>query len=83
MPSLAFSNLPWNPNLHNPTDTVEWMSGDKLAEVVSLVTEIVTAVQDKPLDWTRPAQDERTNCGCSREGGLSARAWRRQTIRDA
>jgi hypothetical protein len=40
--------------LHQPQDTLKWMSEDKLREVVSLVVSIVDAMQDKPPAWTRP-----------------------------
>ena len=53
VPALAFSSVAWNGRLHSPDDTVEWMSADKLNEVVSLVGAIVSAIADKPLEWTR------------------------------
>jgi aminopeptidase YwaD len=56
VPSLAFSSLPNNIRMHNPTDTVEWIGSDKLAEVISIVSDIVMALQDKLLEWARPAK---------------------------
>lgn len=55
VPSLAVSSTPWSPLYHTPEDTVAWLSADKLTEAVSLVADITAALQDKPLDWTRPA----------------------------
>ncbi|MBI5671219.1 MAG: M28 family peptidase [Chloroflexi bacterium] len=57
VPSLAVSSTPWSPLYHTPEDTIDWVSGEKLAEAVSLVMDIVTALQDKPLDWIRPAAE--------------------------
>jgi hypothetical protein len=43
---------------HQPIDTIQWISPAKLAEVVSLVADVVSALQDKTLDWCRPAEAE-------------------------
>jgi aminopeptidase YwaD len=41
---------------HQPIDTIEWISPAKLAEVVSLVMEIVEALQSRTSDWCRSAE---------------------------
>jgi aminopeptidase YwaD len=39
---------------HQPVDTIHWISPAKLGEVVSLVVDLVDALQDKTSDWCRP-----------------------------
>lgn len=41
--------------LHQPIDTIDWLSPAKLAEVVSLIADLVDALQDKTSGWCRPA----------------------------
>jgi hypothetical protein len=53
VPSVALSSNGVMSHLHQPSDTVELVSEEKLAEVVSLVGAIVQAVQDKPVAWAR------------------------------
>jgi aminopeptidase YwaD len=55
VPSIALSSAGVYTIHHRPADTIEWVSPTKLAEVVPLVLEIVTRLQDKPLEWTRKA----------------------------
>jgi hypothetical protein len=54
VPSVALNSNGVKNLLHQPQDTLMWMSEDKLDEIVSLVGDIVTAVQDKSPVWTRP-----------------------------
>ncbi len=57
VPSIALCFTGDVPNvIHQPTDTIEWISPTKLAEVVSLATGVVNALQDKPSDWCRLAE---------------------------
>ena len=58
VPSLAFSSAGGAPLDHRRADSSEWISPAKLAEVVSLVAEIIDRLQDKPLAWARQAQPE-------------------------
>jgi hypothetical protein len=53
-PSVALNSNGVKNLVHQPQDTLMWMSEDKLREVVSLVGDIVSAVQDKSPSWTRP-----------------------------
>jgi aminopeptidase YwaD len=54
VPSVALNSRGVMSLIHQPQDTIMWMSEAKLDEVVSLVGDIVTAVQDKSPAWTRP-----------------------------
>jgi aminopeptidase YwaD len=54
VPSVALNSNGVKNLLHQPQDTLKWMSEDKLREVMSLVVRIVDAVQDKSPAWTRP-----------------------------
>jgi Iap family predicted aminopeptidase len=42
--------------VHQPADTIEWVSPAKLAELVSLIADVVEALQDRTSDWCRPAK---------------------------
>ena len=53
VPSIAFCTDGMRTLHHQPDDTLKWISEAKVQEVVSLVHDIVTTVQDKSLDWTR------------------------------
>jgi Zn-dependent M28 family amino/carboxypeptidase len=57
VPSIAFtSHFAGVTDInHLPTDTIEWISADKLHEVTALVSEIVEGLQDKSLEWCRGA----------------------------
>lgn len=54
VPAIALSSIGAFGLAHSPLDTIDWVSVDKLNEVVALVTEIIAAVQGKPLEWSRP-----------------------------
>lgn len=54
VPSLALSSIGAFDLAHQPIDTVDWVSLDKLREVASLVTAIVDGVQHAAVAWTRP-----------------------------
>jgi aminopeptidase YwaD len=55
VPSLALSSIGAFGLAHLPIDTFDWVSLDKLNEVVSLVIEIVGSLQDKSWEWCRKA----------------------------
>ncbi len=55
VPSLAFSSSGRVPNDHLRSDTIDWISPAKLAEVTDLAAEIIIALQDQAPGWTRPA----------------------------
>jgi len=40
--------------VHQPSDRIEWASPARLAELVSLMTDVVEALQDRTSDWCRP-----------------------------
>jgi aminopeptidase YwaD len=54
VPSVALNSRGVMSLIHQPQDTMMWMSEAKLGEVVSLVGDIVTVAQDKSPAWTRP-----------------------------
>lgn len=54
VPSVALNARGVMNILHQPQDTMVWMSEDKLGEVVSLADDIISAVRDKSPAWTRP-----------------------------
>jgi aminopeptidase YwaD len=56
VPSLALSSVCGGNITHQRLDTVERVSPAKLAEVVSLVSDIVASLQDKSPAWSRPAE---------------------------
>jgi Iap family predicted aminopeptidase len=55
VPSLAFSSSGRFHNDHLRSDTIEWISPAKLAEVIDLAAAIITRLQDQPAGWTRAA----------------------------
>ena len=52
VPGVALSSLGLD-IAHSTADTLEWMSADKLSEIVMFVADIVHAVEKYPLDWFR------------------------------
>jgi len=54
VPAIALSSIGAFGLAHSPLDTIDWVSVDKLNEVVALVTEIIAAGQGKPHEWSRP-----------------------------
>jgi aminopeptidase YwaD len=55
VPSIALSSKGVVNIWHTPKDTIDWVSEDKLAEVVQWVLDIVGHLHDKSTAWTRPA----------------------------
>ncbi len=41
---------------HQPVDTLDWASRERLTEAAAFVADLVRALQDKTGSWTRPAQ---------------------------
>ena len=55
VPSIAFSNSGGIANHHHqPVDTIEWISPEKMAEVEEFVLELVIGLSGKTPDWCRP-----------------------------
>lgn len=54
VPSVALSSRGQSHLLHQPHDTIDWISEEKLEEVLELVVRLVDLLQDKPLAWSRP-----------------------------
>lgn len=55
VPAVAFGSAGGNPAAHLRTDTVEWLSAEKMAEAARLAADIVEYLQDKSPQWTRTA----------------------------
>jgi aminopeptidase YwaD len=54
VPSVAFGCHPgMSTHHHQPVDTIQWLSADKLAEVVAFEFKIVQMIAAQPSDWTR------------------------------
>jgi aminopeptidase YwaD len=58
VPAVAFTSTGAWDLAHQPEDTVDWVGVEKVAEVVSLVGDIVASLQDRTLQWTRPPAEE-------------------------
>jgi aminopeptidase YwaD len=54
VPSIALTSKGIKDIFHTLSDTIEWISAEKLAEAVQLTLELVEALDDKELSWTRP-----------------------------
>lgn len=55
-PSIAFSSKGIRDIYHTFSDTFEWISGEKLAEVVRLALDLIEVLNEKDLSWSRPKQ---------------------------
>ena len=53
-PSVALTSRGVKDIFHTMSDTIEWISGNKLAEAVHLVLDLVDDLDNKDLSWTRP-----------------------------
>ena len=53
-PSIALTSMGIKDIFHTLSDTIEWISAEKLAEAVQLTLDLVEALDDKELSWTRP-----------------------------
>jgi len=54
VPSVALTSRGIKDIFHTLSDTIEWISAEKLAEAVQLTLDLVEALDDKELSWTRP-----------------------------
>lgn len=53
VPSLALSSIGVTNTMHQPIDTLEWISPEKLGEVISFITNFVESLQDRSIEWCR------------------------------
>lgn len=53
-PSLAFTSKGIRDIYHTSSDTFDWISGQKLAEVIRLALDLVEVLDQKDLSWSRP-----------------------------
>ncbi len=56
VPSLAFTSRGIRDIHHTPSDSLEWISGDKLEESLDLALQFVDALDERQPAWTRPAK---------------------------
>jgi hypothetical protein len=53
VPSLALTSRGIQDIYHTPSDTIEWISGDKLAEATQFVLDLFEELDSKDLSWSR------------------------------
>ncbi|HVF24394.1 MAG TPA: M28 family peptidase [Anaerolineales bacterium] len=53
-PSIAFTSRGIRDIYHTPSDTFEWISGEKLAEVFQLALDLIEVLDNKGPSWSRP-----------------------------
>lgn len=58
VPALAFGGVNVRHLAHTPEDTFEKVGAGKVIEVIDIISDIVSSLAGKPLDWTRPPQTE-------------------------
>jgi aminopeptidase YwaD len=56
VPSIALTSKGIRDIYHTLSDTIEWISGEKLAETVQLVLDLIEVVDEKDLAWSRPKE---------------------------
>lgn len=54
VPSVALTSKGLRDAFHTFSDTFEWISGEKLAESVQLVLDLMEALDQEDLSWSRP-----------------------------
>ncbi len=54
VPSLALTSKGLRDAYHTFSDTFEWISGEKLAESVQLVLDLIEVLDNQELSWSRP-----------------------------
>ena len=53
-PSIAFTSKGIRDIYHTPSDTFEWISGEKLAEATQLALDLIEVLDNMDLSWSRP-----------------------------
>ena len=54
VPSIALTSKGIRDVYHTSSDTFEWISGEKLAESVHLVLDLIEVLDNKDVSWSRP-----------------------------
>ena len=54
VPSVALTSRGLRDAYHTFSDTFEWISGEKLAESVRLVLDLIEVLDNQELSWSRP-----------------------------
>jgi aminopeptidase YwaD len=55
-PSMAFSSRGIRDIYHTPSDTFDWISGEKLTEVIQLALDLIEVLDNKGPLWSRPTK---------------------------
>ena len=53
-PSIAFTSRGIRDIYHTPSDTFEWISGEKLMEVSQLALDLIEVLDNADVSWSRP-----------------------------
>jgi hypothetical protein len=53
-PSIAFGSKGVRDLYHTPSDTIEWISRDKLTEALRLALDLIEVLDHKDTSWSRP-----------------------------
>ena len=53
-PSIAFTSNGIRDVYHTLSDHFEWISGEKLAEVIRFILDLIAVLDDKDVAWSRP-----------------------------
>ncbi|HZJ23713.1 MAG TPA: M28 family peptidase, partial [Anaerolineales bacterium] len=53
-PSIAFTSKGIRDIYHTPSDTFEWISGEKLAEATQLALDLIEVLDNMDVSWSRP-----------------------------
>jgi Predicted aminopeptidases len=56
VPSIALTSKGVRDIYHTLSDTIEWISGEKLSETVQLVLGLIEVLDDKDISWSRPKE---------------------------
>ena len=56
VPSIALTSKGVRDIYHTLSDTIEWISGEKLSETVRFVLGLIEVLDDKDLSWSRPKE---------------------------
>jgi hypothetical protein len=54
VPSIALTSKGIRDVCHTLSDTIEWISGEKLGEAVQLALDLIEVLDDKDVSWGRP-----------------------------
>ena len=56
VPSIALTSKGIRDIFHTLSDTIDWISAEKLMEAVQLVLDLFAVLDKKDVSWTRPSK---------------------------